>query len=155
MADPAPENPESEVMADVTESAPARPIAQESGSALGSILLKLWNLVMILSTSVLSFYLFILKDNSVLPFVALGIIGLCIPPVVGMFRTMARNKRLRIEHEQRMEQARQERIREARQRELERMQRERLLAEGEEALQNAMQEIDVMAHKVDRSQGGL
>ena len=124
---------------------------QEKSGPLASLLLKLWNLIMILSTMVLSFYFFVLKDNSVLPFVILGIIGLCIPPIVGMFRTMARNKRMKIEHEKRMHEAQMERIRQAREKEMARQQREKMLALNEEAIQEAIKNTDVASYKMNNS----
>lgn len=117
----------------------------EKHSPLASILLKLWNLMMILSTIILCFYVFVLKDNSVVPFVILGLIGLCIPPIVGLFRTMARNKRLREEHEKRMHEAQLARIREARERDAERQKREQIFAQKEAVEHEAIKNTDVTA----------
>lgn len=167
MSDLATETPESDSVTEIPEpdsatentqntTAEVYPAHQdtEESSSFAALLLKLWNLVMVVSTAILSFYVFVLKDNSVVPFVMLGVIGLCIPPVVGMFRSMARNKRLRIEHAKRMEEARLERIREAQERERARIQRERMLAEiaeNEEALQEALKNVDVEAIKINNS----
>ena len=123
----------------------------EESSSVALFLLKIWNMVMFVSTTALCIYLFILKDNSVVPFIILGIIGLCIPPVVGMFRSRARRKRLQIEHEIRMEEARQERIQQAKEREMARLQRERMLAVNEEAIQEAIRNTDVEAFKLKNS----
>lgn len=106
---------------------------------------------MIVSTAILSFYVFVLKDNSVVPFVVLGAIGLCLPPAVNTFRAMARNKQLRIEFEERIRQAELERIREVKEREMERLRREQIIAQNEAAEQNAVKNIDVEAYQVNNS----
>lgn len=119
-----------------------------------SILLKVWNAVMIVSTAILSFYVFVLKDNSDIPFVVLGVIGLCLPPTVEMFKTMARNKQLRIEYEEQLRKAELARIQQAREREIERLKRDEMMAASEVAEQNAINNIDVAAYKVNNNMPG-
>ena len=118
---------------------------------LTALLLKIWNLIMLVSTIILSFYIFVLKDNSAVPFVVLGVVGLCLPPVVNMFRTMARNKQLRLELEERIREAELERIRQAKEREMQRLKQAQIMAKYEEDIHNAISNVDVAAYKVNNS----
>lgn len=160
MPDLIPENTELASTSESTENTVTTPHAGSTqSSSLAGPLLLVWNTVMAVSTAILSFYVFIIKDNSAIPFVILGVVGLCLPPIVGIFRSMARSKQLRIELEQRMEEARLERIRQAKERELERIKREKILATNEEAIQEAIKNVDVAAYKINNSMesgaGGL
>jgi hypothetical protein len=124
-------------------------------NAIASILLKIWSAIMIVSTAILSFYVFVLKDNSALPFVALGIIGLCLPPAVNMLRERARSRRLHEELEERLRIVQLERIKQAKEREMEReMERlklEKKMAQYEVEEQNAIKNTDVEAYKLNNS----
>lgn len=134
-------------------------VPHPESSPLGKLLLMMWNSVMAVSTAVLSFYVFVLKDDSATPFVVLGIIGLSLPFIVGVLRSRARSKQLRLELEQRMEEIRLERIKEAQQREQERLKRARILAANEQGIQDAIKNVDIEAYKVNNSMesspGGL
>lgn len=112
---------------------------------IAAMLLKVWNAVMIVCTLVLSFYVFVLKDDSAVPFVILGFIGLCMPPIVGLFRSMARNKQLAIEYEEKIRKAELDRIMQARENERKRLEREKMMAANEILEQNAIKNTDVSA----------
>lgn len=156
MADLANENTISD-MGQATESPAAttdtnsasKTTSNAKSNSIGPILLKVWNAIMIVCTTILSFYVFVLKDESDIPYVVLGVIGLCLPPIVEMFRTLARNKQLRIEYEEQLRKAELERIRQAREREAERLKRDELMAASEVAEHDAINNIDVAAYKVN------
>jgi hypothetical protein len=123
----------------------------EKPNPIASALMKLWTSLMIFSTAVLSFYVFVLKDNSALPFVALGIAGLCIPPIVSMIRTLNRNHERKIKYKQLMHTLELEKLKQARIRERERLAQEELYGEKEaaenEAAKEALKNVNMAAYK--------
>jgi membrane protein insertase Oxa1/YidC/SpoIIIJ len=120
-------------------------------NAIAAILLKVWSAIMLVSTAILSFYVLVLKDDSAIPFVVLGVIGLCLPQMVSMYRAMARSRRLQEELEERIRMAHLERVQQAREREMERLQREKMMAQCEVAEQDAIKNTDVEAYKLNNS----
>lgn len=120
---------------DITNDANDIRVTDKAGNSkansIASILLMVWNAIMIFSTIILSFYLLVLKDDSVAPFVVMGVIGLCIPPVVNFIRATIRHNELQKEREEMLEKVQQERIRQARIREWERVKQEKLMAQIE------------------------
>ena len=127
----------------------------EKPNLVASLLMKVWSAIMLVSTAVLGFYFFVLKDNSAAPFVVLGVVGLCLPPIVNMFRTMARNKQLRIEREERIRKAALERSVQAKERERKRRELEESAAANAAAIaaaeQDAIKNFDVEAYKFNNS----
>ena len=124
-------------------------------SVIGSLLLKLWNAVMMICTAILSIFVFIRKDESATPYFVLGIIGLCIPPMVSMIRAANIKRERQRELDEQIRKAEIERIRQAREREIER-ENERLkmqeaYADKEIADQEAIGNIDVQAFKINSS----
>ena len=120
-------------------------------SQVESALMKLWNSLMMLSTAILGFFVFVLKDESVLPSFALGILGLCLPPVVRLIRTINRRMELNRKNEEQKRIAEINRIKRAREREREMLEQEELYARKQaaenEAVKNILSNVNMAAFR--------
>jgi hypothetical protein len=139
MSDPATENTDS--APENTDSVPDNTDNTKS-NAFQAFLLKAWNAIMIVCTTILSFYVFILKDSSASPYVALGIIGLCMPPAVDMVRTAKRNRELEIKYEEQRQKAAMARRKQEREKEKKAQERERIMAANEFAERCALRNLN-------------
>jgi hypothetical protein len=152
------ESKEAPETGEITAAEDTNDLEDNKPNPVASILLTAWTAIMSISTVILSFYLFVLKDDSVFPFVILGLIGLCIPHIVNFIRSTVRHNEIKRKHEARIQKAMEERILQARLKEAERMRQENIMSakyeldekaqiEAEEMLKNAYRNIDTTSFK--------
>lgn len=104
---------------------------------LASALMKLWNSFMFFSTIALGFDVLVLKDAASLPFVAFGIIGLCIPTILKIIRAAELRKERIRKHEELLRTIELERLQKARIQERENLELERLYGKRSRRSQDA------------------
>ena len=129
--------------------------AKNKPSPMTSALMKLWHSLMFFSTVTLTFDVWVLKDAASLPYVVLGVIGLCLPSAVGIIRSITHYFDVRREHAEFKRNLELKRVREARirtrEREREMREQEELYALREaaeaESLRNKYSNVNIAAFR--------
>ena len=130
-------------------------LTNEKPSAMAAALMKLWYSLMWFSTITLGFDVWVLKDAASLPYVALGLIALCLPTIARVIRSINHYFELRREHAELKQKLELKRITDARirerARERESLEQEELYAQREaaegEALKDKYNNVNMAAFK--------